>query len=66
MNKPIAVVTRLDAAEEAEWRDQIAALLPGKRVLSFRNMSDEERQAAEITIVANPDPTEVAALPGLV
>ncbi|HEY0122485.1 MAG TPA: glyoxylate/hydroxypyruvate reductase A [Rhizobium sp.] len=66
MRKPIAIVTRLDAAEEGEWRDRIAALLPGERVLSFRDMSAEERQGAEIAIVANPDPAEVAALPGLV
>ncbi|WP_309550696.1 hypothetical protein [Rhizobium rhizogenes] len=39
---------------------------PGERILSFRDMNGEERQAAEIAIIANPDPAAVAALSELV
>jgi glyoxylate/hydroxypyruvate reductase A len=66
MSKPVAVVMRLDTAEAGEWRDQIAALLPDERIPSFRDMSAQERQVAEIAIFTNPDLAEVAALPGLV
>lgn len=66
MSRPIAIVTRLDAAEEMEWRDQIAALLPEERIIPFRDMSADDHNEAEIAIVANPDPADVAALPGLV
>jgi glyoxylate/hydroxypyruvate reductase A len=40
--------------------------LPEESLIPFRTMSAAEKQAAEIAIVANPDPTEVAALPQLV
>ncbi|MFT4183341.1 MAG: glyoxylate/hydroxypyruvate reductase A [Rhizobium sp.] len=66
MSRPIAIVTRLDAAEEMEWRDRIATLLPDERIIPFRNMSADDRNEAEIAIVANPDPADVAALPRLV
>ncbi|OAP48000.1 hypothetical protein ATB98_01180 [Sinorhizobium saheli] len=64
--RPIAVVTRLDSDAENEWLARIAALLPEESLIPFRTMSAAEKQAAEIAIVANPDPTEVAALPQLV
>lgn len=65
MRKPIALVTRIDDASEQEWRALIADLLPEESILRFRDMSDAERKAAEIAIVANPDPAHVAELSGL-
>jgi glyoxylate/hydroxypyruvate reductase len=62
---PIILATRLDPAEEASWRDGLAARMPGERVVSFRDATEEERAAARIAVVANPDPAEVAALPNL-
>ncbi len=65
MGQPIALVTRLDSVAEEDWLTQIAALLPQENILSFRAMSAAQKEAAEIAIVANPDPAQVAALPRL-
>ncbi|KSV91873.1 glyoxylate/hydroxypyruvate reductase A [Sinorhizobium sp. GL28] len=65
MNNPIAMVTSLDAETENAWIAEITQLLPGERLLPFGRMNALERQVADIAIVANPDPDQVAALPGL-
>ncbi len=66
MTNPIALVTRLDAARENQWLSLISAHLPGEQILSFRAMSAADRQRAEIAIVANPDPADVAELSSLI
>ncbi len=65
MRKPIALVTRIDRSDELAWAALLAKLLPESEILPFHAMDDEQRNAAEITIVANPDPRDVAALPNL-
>jgi glyoxylate/hydroxypyruvate reductase A len=65
MTNPIALVTRGDAVVAAEWSAALAAALPEETILPFRAMSAEQRQLADIAIVANPDPADVAALPQL-
>lgn len=62
---PIALVTRLDQAAEQGWRDRLAALLPDERVIAFAALDDTARRAADIAVVANPDPQAIAALSGL-
>lgn len=65
MQRPIALVTRLAVQEEQDWLDRLAVQMPAERILPFSAMTDADRQAAEIAIVANPDPAQVAALPRL-
>lgn len=65
MPKPLALVTRMDAASEAVWKETLADALPEETILSFRDMSAEQRLEAELAIVANPDPAEVAELPNI-
>jgi glyoxylate/hydroxypyruvate reductase A len=65
MARVIAVVTRLDGDAENEWLARMAALLPEETLITFRAMSAAQKQTAEIAIIANPDPAEVAALPQL-
>lgn len=62
---PIAFVSRSDAASEAVWIDALSAALPQETIISFSAMSDDEKQRAEIAVVANPDPEHIAALPNL-
>lgn len=62
---PIALVTRLDPAEEEGWRQTLSRHLPAERIVSFADLSDAERRIADIAVVADPDPRQVAALPGL-
>jgi glyoxylate/hydroxypyruvate reductase A len=65
MTDPIALVTRGDAAVEEEWRAALAAAMPEETILPFQALNAEQRRQADIAIVANPDPADVAALPNL-
>ena len=65
MPKPLALVTRSDAATEAVWKEALSDALPEETILSFRDMSAEQRAEAELAIVANPDPADVAQLPNI-
>ena len=65
MPKPLALVTRMDAATEALWRETLADALPEETIIAFRDMSAEQRLQAEVAIVANPDPADVAQLPNI-
>ncbi|KAB1070277.1 2-hydroxyacid dehydrogenase [Methylobacterium planeticum] len=62
---PIPLVTRGDAASEEEWQAVLAAAMPDETILPFRTLTAEQRGRADIAIVANPDPADVAALPNL-
>lgn len=65
MASPIAFVSRTTPANEAEWLEMLSAALPGETVVSIKSMSTEQRAQAEIAIVANPDPADIAKLTGL-
>ncbi|MDP4021810.1 glyoxylate/hydroxypyruvate reductase A [Methylobacterium sp. NEAU 140] len=65
MAEPLAFVARVDAAEEAEALAALTAAMPEERLVPFRQLSPAERAAARVAVVANPNPAEVAALPGL-
>jgi glyoxylate/hydroxypyruvate reductase len=65
MLPPIALVTRLNREEEQAWLDVLRRAMPDERILPFAELEPQERRLAEIAIVANPDPADVAALPGL-
>lgn len=65
MKKPIALVTRIDRAGERAWATLLSDLLPESEIVLFHEMSADQQDAAEIAIVANPDPRDVAALPNL-
>lgn len=65
MLPPIALVTRLDHEEEQAWLDILGKAMPDERIIPFRQLTQVEKDHAQIAIVANPDPAEVAALPGL-
>lgn len=65
MPKPLALVTRMDVATEAVWKETLADALPEETILSFRDMSARQRAEAEVAIVANPDPADVAELAGI-
>ncbi len=65
MASPIAFVARTTPENEAEWLEMLSAALPGETVMSIKSMSEEQRSQAEIAIVANPDPADIAKLTGL-
>jgi glyoxylate/hydroxypyruvate reductase len=61
----IALITRLDQAEEDAWLEALTATMPNERIVSFRTLDPSQRHDVDVAIVANPDPADVAALPHL-
>jgi glyoxylate/hydroxypyruvate reductase A len=61
----IALVTRLSPEGEQMWLERLSAAMPGEDIRAFGALAPEERAAVEIAIVANPDPADLAQLPGL-
>lgn len=49
----------------ARWLAALGAALPDHRVVPFAQLSPAERAVAEVAIVADPDPAELAQLPAL-
>jgi len=66
MSLVIPFVGQVDKAEELGWIAALGAKLPEVRIAPLSELTDEIRQAAQIAIVANPRPDELAALPNLV
>ncbi|MGU3284048.1 2-hydroxyacid dehydrogenase [Methylobacterium mesophilicum] len=66
MAEVVALVGCKGPDQEAEYLQVLSAAMPGERLVPFRLMVEAERAAARVAIVANPDPAEIAALPGLV
>ncbi|MCJ2055308.1 glyoxylate/hydroxypyruvate reductase A [Methylobacterium sp. J-048] len=66
MAEVVALVGCKGPAQEAEYLQILSAAMQGERLVPFHRMTEAERAAAQVAIVANPDPAEVAALPGLV
>jgi glyoxylate/hydroxypyruvate reductase A len=63
--EPLVFLGRMDAAEEASWLDALRLAMPAETVTPFRALDADARRRAEIAIVANPDPADIAALSGL-
>lgn len=67
MTPIIPFVSEASQDERREWRDALPEALADIAVVKpFDTLSDEERMAARVAIVANPDPAQVADLPNLV
>lgn len=65
MSSPIAFVSRMNAETEAVWKHALRAAMPEEEILAFSELTNEQRGAVDFAIVANPDPADIAALPGL-
>ncbi|WP_280170814.1 2-hydroxyacid dehydrogenase [Agrobacterium pusense] len=61
----IALVTRMTADVEQLWLAALSQNLPGETIVPFRQLDEDARQKVDIAIVANPDPADIARLPGL-
>lgn len=65
MPSPIAFVSRMNAETEAVWKQALRAAMPEEDILSFSELSAEQKSRVDFAIVANPDPADIAALPSL-
>lgn len=61
----IALVTRMTADVEQLWLTALSQKLPGEMIIPFRDLDEASREKVDIAIVANPDPADIAQLPGL-
>ncbi|QND46117.1 glyoxylate/hydroxypyruvate reductase A (plasmid) [Rhizobium lusitanum] len=61
----IALVTRISDEAEHQWLEALSLRMPEEKIVSFRHLNEEDRAAVDIAIVANPDPKDLARLPGL-
>lgn len=61
----IAFLSRMPPAYQRPYLDALRAALPGETIAPLADLSAAQRELAPIAIVANPDPADVAALPGL-
>ena len=66
MTRTIPFVGRIAPADETAWIAALDAALPEARVARLADLDDAQRAAAEVAIVANPDPADLRALPKLV
>ncbi len=65
MTSPIAYVSRATDEEEAKWVAMLSQAMPEETIVSVRQMTDDQHKAAEIAVVANPDPDDIGKLSGL-
>ncbi|WP_296103171.1 glyoxylate/hydroxypyruvate reductase A [uncultured Agrobacterium sp.] len=65
MTSPIAYVSRATDEEEANWIAMLSQAMPEETIVSVRQMTDDQHKAAEIAVVANPDPDDIGKLSGL-
>lgn len=66
MTRIIPFVSRSSKSDNAGWLTVLnGALTPQAEIRPFRDLAEPERQAAELAIVANPDPVELLLLPNL-
>jgi glyoxylate/hydroxypyruvate reductase A len=61
----IALVTRMTADVERLWLNALSRKLPDESIIPFRDLDEASREKVDIAIVANPDPADIAQLPGL-
>ncbi|WP_320188417.1 glyoxylate/hydroxypyruvate reductase A (plasmid) [Agrobacterium rosae] len=61
----IALVTRMTADVEQLWLTALSQKLTGETIIPFRDLDEVSREKVDIAIVANPDPADIAQLPGL-
>lgn len=66
MKITIPFVSRFNEEEERIWLTELSLKMPGESILPFSKLTATEKQNAEIAIVANPDPKDLAQLPNLI
>lgn len=66
MKTVIPFVAQTHDEDRRTWTAALGEAMPDCEIKPFDALTDEERQAATVAIVADPDPAELARLPNLV
>ncbi|MCB5160839.1 2-hydroxyacid dehydrogenase [Marinomonas algarum] len=61
----IPFVGRVSSEEQDLWIKTLSTAMPNETVVSFSDLSHEQKHQCELAIVANPDPEDLVALPSL-
>jgi len=65
MNKQIAFIGKITNKESDAWIATITPLLIGAKIITYDELTAEQKLNIEVAIVANPDPKQLAELPKL-
>jgi glyoxylate/hydroxypyruvate reductase A len=65
MSEPIAFVPRAGFEQADAWLAALRQAMPGETIVPVGAMGEAQRRAVKVAIVANPDPQDLGALPGL-
>ena len=66
MTPVLPFVAAKDLADRDAWLSALRTAMPAYRILPLDALSTDEREAATVAIVANPEPADLAMLPHLV
>lgn len=66
MNKIIPFISDSDDQSKALWQDYLQKEMSEYQIVLFENLSPYQIQNAEVAIVANPKPADMALMPNLV
>ena len=61
----IPFVSGISSTDTEQWIAVLSAQLPGFNIERFADLAAADRKTAQVAIVANPDPAELASLPEL-
>lgn len=65
MAETIAFLNRLNKETENLWLHHLRRAMPQERIAAFADLTPDERENAQIAIVADPDPNDVKSLVNL-
>ena len=65
MRPVIPYVSQQSADEASDWISRLSRSMPDEKIIDFKELSAEQARQADIAIIANPDPADVATLPNL-
>ncbi len=65
MRSVIPYVSQQSEQEASDWIDRLSRSMPDEQIVDFKELSIEQARQADIAIIANPDPADVAKLPNL-
>jgi glyoxylate/hydroxypyruvate reductase A len=65
MPSVIAFLSRMSPDYQRPYLDALRRTLPGETIAPLAALSASQREQVRVAVVANPDPADVAALPGL-
>ncbi|MBC3916120.1 glyoxylate/hydroxypyruvate reductase A [Undibacterium sp. CY18W] len=65
ISTPIPFIAAANYAQAGAWVNALQAAMPAERIVAFDAMSDEDKLACQVAIVANPNPADLQQLPQL-